>query len=130
MTLNKTALDRYITGNYGEYQFTNEPFCNHRERVYLGDEPDEYDPNKSYPTYQCVGCGDLFDEPGRTCARAMRDGRCQMDPGHRGRCSTVTFTCDNCDKTRRGQPVAYARNPWDGVAEAQFCFMCVKVYRR
>lgn len=61
------------------------------------------------------------------CGRPLRTGPCQMDEGHRGRHTTVAFYCDGCGKARRSQPVAHARNPWDGTAEASFCFMCVKV---
>lgn len=129
MTLDRNALDRHITGNYGADQFPDEaPDCRCLHRVHLGDEPADYDypDGSTVPVYQCVGCGDLFDTPGATCAHPMRDGRCTMDPGHRGRHTTVSFVCDGCDKARRGQPAAYALNQWDGVAEASFCFMCVR----
>ena len=72
------------------------------------------------PTNDWVG---LVKED-ETCLREMRTGRCLMDKDHRGRCSTVVFCCDDCGKTRRGQPHVEVENPWDGVIEAQICFMC------
>lgn len=60
------------------------------------------------------------------CDTTLRTGECVLDRDHRGRCSTVGFYCDGCGKMRRGQPVAQARNQWDGIPEAEFCFLCVK----
>lgn len=61
------------------------------------------------------------------CNRPLRTGSCQMDAGHRGRCSTVTFFCDGCGQTRRGYPYSAERNPHDGEVEVVFCFMCIRV---
>lgn len=52
-----------------------------------------------------------------TCLHELRSGYCTMDKGHKGRHSTVTFGCDGCGKTRRGQP--YRSNE-----EVAMCFMC------
>jgi hypothetical protein len=69
--------------------------------------------------------------PEDTCLRKMRGwkagnevqhGFCTMDKGHRGKCSTVTFYCDGCGKTRRGRP----HRVYDE-EEVQFCFMCMEV---
>lgn len=57
------------------------------------------------------------------CNHEMRGNtNCAMDPGHRGRHSSVVFQCDSCDKRRRGYPEV--DDPDAGV----FCFMCVRVY--
>lgn len=64
------------------------------------------------------------------CERKMRTGSCTMDKGHRGRCTTSSFVCDACGKSRRSQPAEQARNPWDGVIEAEFCWFCVNVNPR
>ena len=62
------------------------------------------------------------------CERPMRRyGSCQLDAGHRGRCSTVAHYCDGCGKRRRSAPESVARNQWDGEVEAQFCWFCVRV---
>ena len=90
MTFNPQALDRYITGNYGDDQFKN-----------------------------------LHDQ----CRIEMRDGTCTMDPGHRGRHTTVSFYCDLCGKQRRGQPHHVITEMMsDGYREpqAQACFMCMR----
>jgi hypothetical protein len=89
------ALDRHITGNYGEDQFSL---------------PDQ-------------------------CSREMRDGHCVLDPGHRGRHTTVGFFCDQCGLMRRGQPhTIVTQLMGDGYREpmAEVCFMCavVEVRRR
>lgn len=65
-----------------------------------------------------------FVNPEITCLREMRTGKCLMDKGHRGRCSTVVFNCDCCGKTRRGRPHGESANPADGVVEIVWCFMC------
>lgn len=62
------------------------------------------------------------------CQQQLTTGQCTMDEGHRGRHTTVSFYCDSCGQTRRGRPVGQARNPWDDVVEAEFCFMCMEVY--
>lgn len=65
------------------------------------------------------------------CWRKLRGGDyCRMDKGHKGRCSSVTFCCDACGKTRRGQP--YGWGPDEGGPDADphglaFCFMCCRV---
>lgn len=79
----------------------------------------------------CFADGDPNHEvatPEDTCGRPMRDGPCALDRNHRGRCTTIAFDCDGCGVRRRSQPTSVARNPWDGEVEAQFCFMCTKVY--
>jgi len=76
-----------------------------------------------------VGCGDghapvVVEAPvPGVCNRAMRDGCCNMDAGHRGRCTTVAWTCDGCGQTRRSAVAAWAR---DGEYERGlgYCFMC------
>lgn len=60
------------------------------------------------------------------CSKPLRDGPCQMDSGHKGRCSTVAFYCDGCGNMRRGHPHAQGAGP-DGVAEADFCWFCCNV---
>jgi hypothetical protein len=58
------------------------------------------------------------------CDQPVRGGgTCRLDPGHRGYHSTVTFGCDGCDKTRRGQP---HRTSPDGEYPngLHFCFLC------
>lgn len=61
------------------------------------------------------------------CEHDLRDGPCDLTPGHRGRHSTVAFECDGCGRRRRGQPfVRHEEAGW-------FCFLCVEVghvYRR
>jgi hypothetical protein len=63
------------------------------------------------------------------CTKTLRDGQCEMREGHRGRHSTVAFTCEACGKTRRGTPhgtqVAMAWGEVDDVFF--FCFMCCVV---
>lgn len=58
MSFNPDALDRYITGNYGEDQFQDEPECPlpQHETTYLGTD-------EGVEVHQCRGCGDLFDTP-------------------------------------------------------------------
>lgn len=67
--------------------------------------------------------------PATTCLHQMREwtngpehhhGLCTLDVGHRGRHSTVSFYCDGCHKTRRGEPTIEDRD--QGIA---FCWMCV-----
>lgn len=58
------------------------------------------------------------------CEHPVRGGgTCQLDPGHRGYHSTVTFGCDGCGKTRRGQPHTYAPDG-EYPRGLQFCFLC------
>jgi len=63
-------------------------------------------------------------ERGR-CGQPVRgdEGGCQLDAGHRGHHSTVTFGCDGCGKRYRGRPHATAP---DGEYPhgLQFCFLC------
>jgi len=59
------ALDRHITGNYGEDQFPEErELCDDaHDLVFIGNEPLDYDDPDS-PTqsvYTCRGCGDLYE---------------------------------------------------------------------
>jgi hypothetical protein len=59
------------------------------------------------------------------CAHLVKGGGlCELNAGHRGYHSTVTFACDGCGKRRRGRPHRYAR---DGEYERglAFCFLCV-----
>lgn len=68
-------------------------------------------------------------DPEQSCVRKMRDGHCAMDKDHRGRCSTVVFQCEGCDKTRRGQPAGVHQvKLGDGTIDDEFpfCFMCVR----
>lgn len=44
---------------------------------------------------------------GQTCGHGMRDGRCKMDRGHKGRHATAVHGCDACGITRRGT------TPWE-----------------
>lgn len=129
MTLDSAALDRHITGNYGEDQYAEkEPICvGPHDLAYLGRQPIDYDDPDSdtVRVYACRRCGDLYDR--RYCEQPMRTGECVLDLNHRGRHTTVGFYCDGCGTMRRGQPETQARNPWDGVPEASFCFMCVRV---
>jgi hypothetical protein len=52
------------------------------------------------------------------CARPMRGGTCNLEAGHRGRHTTVAWSCDGCGKLRRGSPTV--RDPEGG----WFCFLC------
>lgn len=61
--------------------------------------------------------------PDRTCLRVMRGGRCELDKGHRSRCSTVVFFCDICHRARRGQPFRTEQAPDEQFA---YCFPCVR----
>ncbi len=61
------------------------------------------------------------------CGRQMRTGTCTMDQNHRGRCTTSSFVCDACNKSRRGEPAAKVVNPWDGVVEVEVCWFCENV---
>lgn len=54
----------------------------------------------------------------RVCGLKMRTGWCNMEPGHRGRHTTVAWSCDGCGKTRRSQPSS--SHPDAGT----YCFMC------
>lgn len=51
-------------------------------------------------------------------------GFCLLAKGHKGRHSTVVFSCDGCGRTLRGQP---AQTHYDeGV---QFCYLCSRGVR-
>jgi len=65
-------------------------------------------------------------DPEMTCLHPMRDGMCEGDKDHRGRHSTVWFWCDDCGKSRRGEPY---RKYYDvnGDLDLTFCFMCYRV---
>ena len=73
-------------------------------------------------------------DPERTHLRPMRGGGyCTMDKDHKGRCSSVTFQCEGCGKTRRGRPEAtHQVKLGDGTVDDSFdfCFMCVVVESR
>ena len=118
MSLNPEALDRYITGNYGEDQFPAErDFCiGPHQLTYLGKD-------EGQDVYACRRCGDLYDR--RYCQRFLRSGNCGLDLNHKGRCSTVVFYCDACGKMRRGHPAGQALD-LDGVPDVEFCFLCVR----
>jgi hypothetical protein len=120
MSYNPAALDRYITGNYGEDQFPPErDFClGPHDLTYLGEDD-------GHKVYACRFCGDLYDR--RYCKREMQTGNCVLDLNHRGRCTTVGFYCDSCGRMRRGQPHVHATQLMsDGYREpvADICFMC------
>ena len=83
--LDSAALDRYITGNYGEDQFKN-----------------------------------------MDCDKLMRDGFCVLDPGPRGRHSTVGFFCESCSRMRRGTPAGQATDA-NGDVDVVFCWFCLNV---
>lgn len=68
----------------------------------------------------------LLAHPNDTCLRQLRTGLCTMDKDHRGRCSTVTFNCDSCGKTRRGHYDSCARDS-DGEIDVVFCWFCTNV---
>jgi hypothetical protein len=132
MNLDSHALDRHITGNYGEDQFkrTQDSCVGPHNLVFVGEEPLDYD----YPetgtqkVYACRLCGDLYDR--LYCQKEMRDGKCVLDLNHRGRCTTVGFYCDGCGRMRRGQPYGvYQPLMADGYREhvADFCFLCIEV---
>lgn len=69
----------------------------------------------------------------RRCGKMLRDGRCMMDPDHRGRCSSAVHWCDSCGKARRGAH-AFAHGPDGGDDETGqglgFCFFCTVVAER
>jgi hypothetical protein len=63
------------------------------------------------------------------CGCAVRGGgECKLDPGHRGHHAQVTFGCDGCGKTFRGE--AHATAP-DGEYPhgLRFCFLCTRGLR-
>ena len=63
------------------------------------------------------------DVTGRRYASThVHHGRCLLDAGHKGRHSTVVFSCDGCAKTLRGTPAS-------GNDEVSFCFGCAGGYR-
>lgn len=64
MRIDNNALDRHITGNYGEDQFSSRPECRCADLVYIGHEPDDYDypETGAHPVYQCRYCGDITNE--------------------------------------------------------------------
>jgi hypothetical protein len=55
-----------------------------------------------------------------SCLRETVNGLCRLDKGHKGHHSVKVFTCDHCDKTRRGRP---HRISYGG---ATLCVFCVK----
>lgn len=76
--------------------------------------------------------GEVFERvdmahPSRTCLRVMQTKElCLMDKDHRGRCSSVVFFCDGCQKTRRGIPAGYAYDD-NGDVDVVFCWFCQNV---
>ena len=60
------------------------------------------------------------------CDKLMRDGFCVLDPGHRGRHSTVGFFCDSCSRMRRGTPAGQATDA-NGDVDVVFCWFCLNV---
>lgn len=60
-----------------------------------------------------------FADPSAICCRPLRSGNiCRLDVGHPGRCTSVTHSCDCCDRVRRGP------EPWVVNDEVGICFMC------
>jgi hypothetical protein len=58
------------------------------------------------------------------CGAQVRGGGiCHLTHGHRGYHSTVTFTCDGCNKIRRGRPTTYGRDG-EYPRGMKFCFLC------
>lgn len=53
MTFDPAALDRYITGNWGEDQFSDDWLCPGHVTTYLGEDQGEQ-------VWQCRNCGDIF----------------------------------------------------------------------
>jgi len=59
------------------------------------------------------------------CGQMVRGGgSCQLDEGHRGAHSAVTFGCDGCGKTLRGRPFETAPDG-EYPRGLGFCFLCV-----
>ena len=53
--IDPAALDRYITGNYGEDQFRDGGWCEKCSNFkYIGDD-------EGYAVYQCKDCGDITE---------------------------------------------------------------------
>lgn len=67
-----------------------------------------------------------LEHPDDTCLAVLRFDFCRLDKGHRGRCSSVTFYCDGCNKHRRGAP-ASSPTDRDGSVLVNFCWFCVSV---
>lgn len=60
--------------------------------------------------------------PDFECLAKLRGGTlCRLDPSHNGKCTSVAFSCDGCDKRRRGRPEV--RHEEAGC----FCWMCVRL---
>ena len=62
------------------------------------------------------------DAPAHWCGQKMQTGTCNMQPGHKGRHTTVAWECDGCGKSQRSHPEY--RHPEAG----WYCFLCVVVY--
>jgi hypothetical protein len=62
--------------------------------------------------------------PDTTCLADMRNGKCLLDPDHRGRHTTVAFYCDSCGKMRRGRPEAHTYDANDDPT-TDHCYLCV-----
>ena len=67
----------------------------------------------------------------RSCGHAVRGNPepfdvCALEAGHKGYHAGVTFTCDGCSRTFRGQPYRSGRGPGWSDEEFGFCFLCVK----
>lgn len=60
----------------------------------------------------------------RVCGHRMRGGmRCNMDPDHRGRHSSVAWVCDGCGRRRRSAVHSHAPDG-EYPMGLHFCFMC------
>jgi hypothetical protein len=69
---------------------------------------------------------ELCNEP----VRGFPGELCQLDKGHRGYHSCVTFSCDGpCGQQHRGTPYRSAYDS-DSVPLASFCFICTIEFMR
>ena len=57
--------------------------------------------------------------------RGFPNEKCSLPADHKGTHSCVTFSCDGCGKTRRGQPWATAHDG-EYLHGLKFCFLCVR----
>ncbi len=61
-----------------------------------------------------------------SCASGLRTGRCRLDEGHRGRCSTAVVYCDGCGY-KRGNTLAHVMVDGNGDPDIGLCWFCVRV---
>jgi hypothetical protein len=76
--------------------------------------------------------GTCYDigEHRKICARPMRGGRiCNMDRDHRGRCCSVAWRCDACNRTQRGAVYSWG-DDGEYPHSMRFCFVCVGIRER